>query len=94
MTPAQALALVEGGSLELYQEIEVETVEAAPVSGLLADISGRHLWLSGHDHEETHHARPWRTRLSAVTAMHRVVERRWPWEPRLTQVWPAPAPQA
>lgn len=92
MTPAEALALIEGGALELHQEIEVEHADGAPVTGRLADIGTRHLWLSGHDHEDTHHARPWRTRLSAVTAVHRVVDRRWWWEPRSVKVWPAPLP--
>ncbi|SIO86153.1 hypothetical protein [Nocardiopsis sp. JB363] len=88
MTPDDALALMDDGYLALRQEVEVDTVDGTTVVGLLEDVGVRHLWLHRHDHEDTDHDRSWRTPLSAVTGLHRVLPRSFPWQPRLQQVWP------
>ncbi|MFI6579343.1 hypothetical protein ACIBFB_26470 [Nocardiopsis sp. NPDC050513] len=78
MTRTDTLAALE--RLELHTEVVVETDTGNVVTGSLTDYSSHHLWLDGHDHEDTHHARPWRARLSAVTRVERVPEPpRWSW---------------
>ncbi|MES0838359.1 hypothetical protein [Nocardiopsis tropica] len=67
------------GEMPLHTEVVVEA-DGDVVTGLLLDYSGRHLWLHGHDQEDTDHAKPWRVRLSTVTALRRVpAPPRWSW---------------
>ncbi|MEE2041568.1 hypothetical protein Q8791_30535 [Nocardiopsis sp. CT-R113] len=68
MTPAILPVLEE---MPLHTEVVVEA-GGDVVRGCLLDYSDWHLWLHGHDQEYTDHDRPWRARLSTVTAVTRV----------------------
>jgi hypothetical protein len=64
-------------ALDLHAEVEVDQ-GGAVVRGRLLDYSAHHLWL--YDHEGTDHDRPWRARLSTVTAVTRVPDPpQWSW---------------
>ncbi|WP_157983429.1 hypothetical protein [Nocardiopsis sp. TNDT3] len=67
-------------TLELHAEVDVDQ-GGAVVRGRLLDYSDHHLWLYDHDdYDGTHHAKPWRARLSAVTAVTRVPDPpQWSW---------------
>ena len=65
--------------MPLHTEVVVEA-DGDVVRGKLLDYSDWHLWLHGHDQEYTDHDRPWRARLSTVTAVTRVPDPpRWSW---------------
>lgn len=87
MTPTEALALMDEGRLALYQEVEVDTADGTVV-GRLADVDTHHLWVDLDEDEYGVQDEPWSTALSIVTDLRRVVVRRFPWDPRLEQVWP------
>ncbi|CAL9610913.1 hypothetical protein [Nocardiopsis dassonvillei] len=67
-------------SIDLHTEVDVDQ-GGAVVRGRLLDYSAHHLWLYDHDdYENTDHDRPWRARLSTVTAVTPVPDPpRWSW---------------